>query len=438
MLLPTLLIVLLFAAAAMLLTGCDLVPAQPTAVPGVPSDTPSPSQPTAIPTAEVEATPMPTTMTLTIWTTEAFSPTQAITSGQVLAQQVADFEGLYPDIQIEFVLKNPYGKGGILDYLLTTQAVVPGLLPDLVIIDVDELGAAVQAGVVQPLDELVPADLVADLYPVIREASTFDGRLYSLQFRADLEHLVYNTGQMTVPPGSWPGVLSNPGPYIFPAGGRAGLVNDAFLIQYLAVQPPPSEDASEGIILDQDSLAAVLQYYQDGVSRGIFPAEILDYHSADDSWLDYLAGQALLTHVNAHGFLVDHGDVQSSAPAPIPTIEGAGAAINKGWALALVAVDPVRQSAAVELMIWLMSPEANAAWTQASGYLPTRQAALAQWGQGEGYASFYDQQLQSALPRPSMTNYTQVAAALQEAVESVLTGEATAEEAAGQVIESVE
>ncbi len=145
---------------------------------------------------------------------------------------------------------------------------MPELLPDLVLIDVDELGVAVQAELVRPLDDLLPADLVADLYPFARKAGTVDGRLYALQFQADLDHLVYNTGRMTVPPSSWPGVLSNPGPYIFPAGGQAGLVNDDFLIQYLAVRPWPSEPTPRNPSWTRTALVAVLQYYQDGVCAG--------------------------------------------------------------------------------------------------------------------------------------------------------------------------
>jgi multiple sugar transport system substrate-binding protein len=358
-----------------------------------------------------------------------------LTRGQILAQQVALFEEANPDIRLHFVPKKPHGKGGILDYLLTTQAVVPDLLPDLVLIDVDELRTAVQAELLQPLDELIPADLVADLYPFARSSGTVGGRLYALQFQADLDHLVYNTGRMAVPPRSWPGVLSNPGPYIFPAGGQAGLVNDAFLLQYLAVQPQPAQDDPAGLLLDEDSLTAVLQYYQDGVSRGIFPPEILDYHTTDDSWRDYVAGEAALTHVSAHRYLRERGMLEIAAPASIPAINGPATAINRGWALALVATEPARQSAAMAFMLKLMAPETNAAWNQAANYLPTRQSAMAHWDVGDSYTPFINQQLQAARQRPVIANYAQVAAALQEAVEDVVTGAATPEEAAAQVME---
>ena len=421
--------------AVLVLAGCDLSPAEPTPAPTVPTDAPTPVQPTAMPPAEADSTPVPSVITLTVWTTEAFSPTEAITSGQVLAEQVLGFQETYPAVRLEFNLKQAYGKGGMLDYLLTTQAAVPDLLPDLAVIDMDELGIAIQAGVIQPLDDLLPAELMADLYPAVREAGSRQGRFYALQFLANLEHLVYNTGQMTVPPSSWPGVLSNPGPYVFPAGGQAGLVNDAFLIQYMAVQSSPSDEAAESLALDQDQLAAVLQYYQDGMSRGVFAADLLEVHTTENAWQAYVSGEASLSHVSAHQYLADRGDLQGTVPASIPAIDGPAEAINRGWGLILVSLDPVRQSAAAELMTYLLAPETSAAWNLASDYLPTRQAALALWDQDDGYTPFVHQQLLTARPRPVIANYTKAAAAMQKAVVNVLSGVATPEEAAAQIIQ---
>jgi ABC-type glycerol-3-phosphate transport system substrate-binding protein len=432
-------LMLLLGVVAALLTGCDLASIQPTPLPEAPADTPGPLPAvTPIATDQVDATPpVPSVITITIWTTEAFTPTQTITSGQVLADQVASFEAAHPDVRLEFVVKKPYGEGGILDFLLTTQEVVPALLPDLVFLNVDELGAAAQAGVVQPLNDLISPELIADLYPFAQKAGTFEGQLYALQFQANLDHLAYNTGRLAVPPRSWPGVLSNAGPYIFPAGGQSGLVNDDFLVQYLAVRPWPGENPDEPF-LEADSLTAVLQYYQDGVTRGVFPADILGYHTTDDCWRDYLGGKAALTHVSAHRYLTDGDRRPSTAMAPIPAINGPGAAISRGWALALVSSDAARQSLAVEFMTQLMSPEAVGTWNQAAGYLPTRQAALDTWDEEDSYTRFASQLLQTAQPRPRMANYTQVAAALQEAIEAVITGSATPGEAADRAIENTQ
>ena len=428
---------LLSAGVAVLLGGCDLDLTSPPDVPATPTRAAATAEPALDPTPPPDSSaPVPVVVSLTVWTTEAFSPTQAITGGQILAQEVAAFEADHPELQVGFVLKKPYGKGGMLDYLLTTGAVVPDLLPDLAIVDVDDLPAAVQGEVVQPLDDLLPPELAADLYAFARRGATFDERLMGLQFQADLDHLVYNTGELAVPPRSWPGVLSNPGPYLFPAGGPGGLVNDDFLIQYLAVHPWPALAGPAEGFLDQESLAAVLQFYQDGMTRGVFPARIVDYHDNEACWSDYLAGNAALTHVSARRYLADRAGLQSSAVAPIPGINGAASAIGRGWALVLVTQDPARQALAVELMARLLDPETNAAWNLAAGTLPTRQSVLAASETLDSYGRFIHQQLLAAQPRPRLPNYAQVAAALQIAVQEVVAGTQSPEDAAAQIVEN--
>jgi multiple sugar transport system substrate-binding protein len=182
----------------------------------------------------------------------------------------------------------------------------------------------------------------------------------------------------------------------------------------------------------------VLQYYQDGVSRGVFPPEVLGYHSTEDCWPDYVAGQAALTHVSAHRYLLERGQLPDSAMAAIPGISGASNPISRGWALALVTNDPARQSVAIEFLSELMSPQTNAAWNEAARFLPTRQAAMATWNEEDSYARFAEQQLQAARPHPRVPNYSQVGVALQQAVEQVITGTATPEEAANEAVGSTQ
>jgi ABC-type glycerol-3-phosphate transport system substrate-binding protein len=427
---------------AAVLAGCRGAPAMPT-----PETGDSPASSVAIATAPpaplaaqlITATPAtgPSSpsdgMTLTLWTTLAFSPTQAITGGRILAGELATFEATHPGVRLQVLLKEPYGAGGLLNSLLKTGPVVPELLPDLIVLDVNELAAAVEAGYLQPLDGLLPADLVADLYPFAREAATFDGRLFGLQYQADLDHLVYNTGKISLAPRSWPGVLSNPGPYLFPAGGRSGLADDALLAQYLAVREQTGV-GQDRAFLDERSLATVLQFYYDALSRGIVPARIANYHSTDDYWNDYVGGEVALAQVSAHRYLQEKQRLPGSAVAAVPGMHGPARPISRGWALALVTADPARQAAAVDLMKQLLTPTANAAWNRAAATLPTRAAALPHWQPDDSYGLFISGQLQQARPRPSLPNYTQLAASLQEAVAAVLSGTATPEQAAAGAI----
>lgn len=456
---------LLGGLAGFLVTGCDSgSPPEATSTASAeilpqsgPGPTAAPTEPTPV---SAEVTPTVTSVTtLTLWTTDALSPTQVLTSGQVLSAERAKYEAATPGVRVEFVLKKPYGKGGILDFLLTTKTVVPNLLPDLVMMDVDEIGAAVQAGLLQPLESLLPPDLVADLYPFARESCTFDGHLYGLQFQADLDHLAYDTRTLPVPPASWPGVLSSPGPYLFPAGGKAGLVNDAFLIQYLALQTQPAAPDSDRPFPEVESLTAVLQFYRDGLSQGVFPATSLKYHTTDECWQDYLEGEASMALVSAHRYLADTRagpdreeprpgrtmdtqsaagqKLQNSGAAAIPAIGGPATSISRGWALAVVTPDSARQSLAAAYIAQWLQPETNATWNHAVSYLPTRQSALATWDPADSYTGLARQLLQTAHPRPALANYSQVAEALQKAVEQVLSGAMPPEQAADQAVEAV-
>jgi ABC-type glycerol-3-phosphate transport system substrate-binding protein len=418
----------LVGVLALVLAACDSPIPGSTQMPDAPTGTSPPPAATRSTAGATDTPQAPTAITLTMWTTEAFSPTAVITTGQILAREVADFESDHPDVYLDFVLKKEEGKGGMLDYLLTTAMVVPELLPDVAIVPADDLASLVQAGIVQPLDDLVSAELMADLYPFAVEVATFDGRLHGLQFQADLNHTIYDTGRLTVPPRSWPGVLSSPGQYAFPAGGQSGLVNDAFMTQYLAVRPWRPETLEP--FLDLDSLTAVLQFYQDGVTRGVLAPAILNYHTVDDCLAAYDAGEAILSHVSAHRYLVERDRRQGAGVAPIPAISGAGPPITRGGVLVLVADEPARQALAVDWITRLMAPEVTGTWNEAAGYLSTRQSVLAGADEEDSYARFIHQQLLLGRPRPRLANYAQVAAALQQAVEQVVRGEATPEEAA--------
>jgi ABC-type glycerol-3-phosphate transport system substrate-binding protein len=440
--LPMTVILILLGMGLLLLVGCDQATTQPTEISTVPSTEPTASAGTseARPTAgSEEATPpVQVAITLTIWTTDAFSPTQAITSGQILAQQVAVFEAARPDVQFEFIPKRGYHEGGLKEYLLNTGAVVPELLPDLVFIDADELEDVVRAGLVQPLDDLVATELERDLYPFAREACTFDGRLYCLPFRADLDHLVFNQGMLESAPSSMPGVLAYRQPYIFPAGGREGLVNDAFLIQYLDTRQLPAVANPKESFLEVNSLVATLQFYEDGGSRGIIPAQVLEYETVADCWTAYLAQEATLAQVSAHIYLTELSQAPNTAVAAIPGNSGPAPAIGRTWVLALVTANPARQAIALEFVDQMMAPEVSASWNWAAGYLPTRQAALANWDSADVYTPFIRQRLLEARPRPRFLNYVQVMGELQTAVEGVLSGMSTAEQAAAQVIENTQ
>lgn len=373
---------------------------------------------------------------MTLWVTESFSPAREDASGQLLARQLDAFTRAHPNISIERALKKPYGKGGILDFLLTTSAAVPALLPDLVTIDSTELREAAEAEVIQPLDELVSDELQRDLFPFARKAGRFQGRLVGIPFRADIQHLVYNANEVEKPPLTWDEVLAGKATYIFPAGGRNGLVNDAFLIQYLALGGRLLDENGQPA-LDEGKLAEVLEFYARGRRMGIIPLSVLGLRSLEDCWPLYLSGKAAMSNVSSQRYLADRKLLENTGFSTIPTRDGNVATLGRSWALAIATKDPVRRVAAVQLMEWLLEPQNNAAWNQTAGHLPTRRTAFDFW-EKDDYAAFLKRELEGAYPYPSGPAYEEVAKVLQRAVQEVLTGEITPQEAAARAVVALE
>jgi ABC-type glycerol-3-phosphate transport system substrate-binding protein len=379
---------------------------------------------------------VPPVITLTLWTTEPFSPAQADNSGQILGQQIEAFTAAYPDVVVEYVLKKPYGKGGILNFLLTTSAAVPAAMPDLVAMDTIELKEAAQAGLLQPLDELISTELQEDLFPFAQEVGRFEGQLVGVQFETDIEHLIYNSNKLEEPPLTWTDVLTDEVSYVFPAGGREGLVNDAFIIQYLALGGQLVDETGQPA-LNSELVTQVLQFYRDGYEMGVIPPSVLEFETLDDCWPVYLSAEVAMTNVSSGRYLADRKLLMYTRFASIPTRDGKVATLSQGWAWAIVTSDPTRQALAVQLIEWLMEPENSAQWNLAAGHLPTRRAAFEVLGTEDSYYPFLSKQLEGAHPRLARAVYSEVARVLQQGVERVMTGEATPQEAAKAVMESI-
>lgn len=420
------------------LSGCGPL-AKPTTPPPRPTPTATAVTATETPTTTPITPTLPTAppvITLTLWTAESFSPAQADASGQILGQQIEAFTTDHPDVVVEYVLKKPYGKGGILNFLLTTSAAVPAAMPDLVAIDTVELKEAAQAGLLQPLDELISAELQEDLFPFAQEVGRFEGQLVGLQFETDIEHLIYNTNKLEEPPLTWTDVLTDEVSYVFPAGGREGLINDAFIIQYLALGGQLVDETGQPA-LNEELVTQVLQFYKDGYEMGVILPSVLEFETLDDCWPVYLSAEVAMTNVSSRRYLADRDLLMYTHFASIPTRDGNVTTLSQGWAWAIVTSDPARQALAVQLIEWLMEPENSAQWNLAAGHLPTRKAAFEVLGSEDSYYPFLSKQLEGAHPRLAGAAYSEVGRVLQQGVEKVMTGEASPQEAARAVMEAI-
>jgi ABC-type glycerol-3-phosphate transport system substrate-binding protein len=431
------------------ITGCEtltrvLTPvpgATPTATPTTPRPPTATVTPTATPAGAV-ASPQPRRITLTLWTIEALGPIGEVPGAQELAAQIEAFEKANPDIRVEVVRKKPYGKGGMLDFLTTTKAAVPSGLPDIAVLNTRELGVAARRQLIQPLEGQIEDELIQDLVGAARSGGRVNDTWYGLPFVADVEHLIYNTSLVSPPPVTWTDVLSGTAQYLFPAGGQAAatgqanVVNDAFVIQYLAAGGRFTDEAGRPTV-DRLAVAQVLSFYADGLALGVIPENILEYRNLDDVWPVYLAEEVAMANTSASRYLAGRQGFRKSSFAAVPTHTGVATTLADMWAYVLVTDDPGRQAAAWSLIRWLMEPQHLGPWALAAYRLPTRLSALPDTSDDE-YLKFVTDLLLRAQMRPRDPYHIEAGRALQEAVEAVVTGSASPEEAAARAVAALQ
>jgi multiple sugar transport system substrate-binding protein len=376
-----------------------------------------------------------------LWTTEALGPVGQTPGSRKLSAHIAAFEAANLGVRVDVVLKKPYGKGGMLDFLTTTAVAVPNALPDVAILDIRELRVAVQRDLIQPLSGRMTPDVVQDLVAPARVAGQVDNSWFGLPFAADVQHLIYNTSLTPTAPVTWTDVSGGTVQYLFPAGGQAPvtgqgeLVNDAFLIQYLGTGARLVGEAGQPA-LDQDAVAAVLQFYADGLAAGTIPRHAIQHNSLDDIWPIYLTEEVGLADVSAHRYLESRDRFQKSSFAPIPTQKGVVTSLINAWACVLVTREPERQEMAWSLIEWLTRPDWLGDWVLAANYVPTRLSALPENPEDQ-YLKFLAELLQNSQVRPAGSGHDEMGRALQRAVQAIFTGTATPTEAATQAATSV-
>jgi ABC-type glycerol-3-phosphate transport system substrate-binding protein len=392
----------------------------------------------ATPTVTATTTSESGVMTLTFWTVEAISPRAPDELGNFITGRLRTFEANNPNIQVELLLKKPSGKGGVLDFLRTAREVAPSILPDVAIMNATDLNQAYTAGLLQTLDSRLDRSIVQDLLPAARKMGTVEERLVGVPLSLEMEHLVYNTGIFTATPVLWSDVLSNNTRYLFPAKGVNGLVNDTTLSQYFSGGGTFHND-SDGLKIDDRVLQRVLTFYQQIRENEIIDSTILDAATTEELWPFYLEGRAGLTQISVRQYLTDRALLNNSAFAPLPVQDRSNTpvAITRGWVLVLITTDIDRQRAALRLMEWFLSTSNNATWNNINKSIPTRDTAFQQLAGDDPYWAFLSEQLNTAQPQPGFAGYDQLGRIIQQAVEQVIRGEASPQEATATAVDAL-
>jgi multiple sugar transport system substrate-binding protein len=370
--------------------------------------------------------------TFSVWISDQIGPLAQGLPADVLTQQFVAFEATHPGLTIEVAIKGTEGVGGIENLLTTASAAAPSVLPDLVALSTDRLVKVARQGLTVPLEELIAPEIQDDLYGLAHKATTVDGQWMGVQFQAKgLEHAIYNPNKIAAAPLTWADVFSSGATYVFPAAGQDGLVNDAFLIQYLSTGEALVDDGGRPA-LDRDALAQVLGFYRQGIERGAILTDVIEYATIEQIWPRFLQAEVVLSNISSDLYL----SVKTGQATAVPTRDGQAVILSRGHAWAITARDPDRQRLAAELVEWLLDPINMAAWSQSAGTLPTRRAALLERSR-DPYVTFMYSQLETALPFPTSETHLRIYRAMQQAVTAVLREGVSPDVAADGVLQAV-
>lgn len=377
-------------------------------------------------------------LVLTFWTVEQVSPLAGEELGAFFSGNIRNFERADPNIKVDILIKKSSGKGGVLDFLKTAREVAPSVLPDVVVMSPTDLDQAFADNLIQPLDGRLDRSIVQDLLPAARRMGTVDDKLVGVPIGLEMEHAVYHRLVFTETPVLWQDVLSKNTTYLFPAKGINGLVNDVTLSQYFSAGGEFLSDQGAPGINDR-VFRDVLGFYQQARENGIIDASILEAAITEELWPAYLEGKAGLAQISVRQYLTDRETLNNTDFSPLPVHDRANtpAPVVRGWVLALTTSDISRQDAALRLIETFLSTANNAEWNSINRSIPVRDTAYQQLAGDDPYWIFLTNQLNTARPEPHFPQYDRIGRIMQQAVEQVIRGEATADEATETAIDAL-
>ncbi|HLA44746.1 MAG TPA: extracellular solute-binding protein, partial [Aggregatilineales bacterium] len=246
---------------------------------------------------------------------------------------------------------------------------------------------------------------------------------YGLPYSISIQHLVYQGSTFEEPPLSFEAVLNDGERFLIPGKPVAGYeVSDVLLAQYLHAGGR-LVDSGGVATLDQEPLNEILSFYAQGVEKGIFNIDLLNYTSPNDYWTRFLQTDVSIAITSSDTYLQSSETGKHVEYAPVPTYDGEPLVIIDGWLWALTTTNVEQQRGALAFLEWMTSAEAQADYTLALHILPSRQRALRIW-QDSVYAATVEVWLEGGIVIPSDQRNNNAAHQLQAAFEAVLNGAA--------------
>ena len=132
--------------------------------------------------------------TLVLWLPSGLMQVDETNVTQLIDDNLTQFRQAQADIDVEYYLKAETGTSSLPATLRSAQKVAPGILPDIVLINTQDLWALADLGLVQPLpvDEIIA---VNEVYRFALSAISYNGTAFGIPYATVVPHANLLSGQ---------------------------------------------------------------------------------------------------------------------------------------------------------------------------------------------------------------------------------------------------
>lgn len=370
-----------------------------------------------------------------------------------LAQQFNESQDeVFVDVQFQ---------GAYAEVLQKLQAaLIAGDVPDLVLLDSPFVALFAKDGVLVPLDDFAAdpdtgLDMSSFFQGLVMDGY-YDGTLYALPMMRSTPLLYYNADMFAeagLPdrvPETWDEfkefsdaltIIGDDGVPVQQGVSFTMTQTTAHWYLQAAIYAYGGEVSDEefNILLDSPEAIAAAKLWQDMVFEFNTGKAGLDEGGSHADFLNHRVGM-VFGSTGSMGSLLENADFTLGA-GMIPAQERRMVPVG-GSVIAMTSTDEARQAAAWEFMKFVVSPESNARIVQATGYLPTSEAAL----ETETLQAYFEEfperaialeQLQYARPQASVISLAMGTEILRQAVEKLLVANVPPEEVMAEAKEAL-
>ncbi len=364
---------------------------------------------------------------------------------------IADFETANPDIDVNAIYAGNYNDARV-KALAALQSGDPAQLSVMFSIDVHEL---MDLDAIVPFDDVVTTDeekaWLGSFYPALMENGVVDGKTYGVPFQRSTIVMYYNKDLFREagldpekPPTTWD-ELAEMGAALTKKNSDGNVEQWGAMIPSTAYpywmfgaltkqqgQVLMNQDGNE-TYFNAPKVVDALNYWKDlGSKHGVMPEGTIEWGTLRQNFLEQKT--AIMWHSTGNLTTVKKNAEFDFGVAMLPGGSALGSPTGGGNFYLFKDATDEERAASLKLVQFMTSPEQAALWSKETGYMGVSPAAyevpeLAEYVESFPPAAIARDQLQHATAELSTHQAGRVRKLLDDAIQSVLSGQSTSEEA---------